>query len=217
MKEFRLINSIHVKRVPIDDRARALYTHGESGERNFYGGVHPQPNSLTTDKILYTFYPKSAKAMGVLIFLEKFGQEWTLVDEAKLETFTHMGKPVSFYFKEETNGASTSKGTAHVDFADKPRETPFSPKKEPTKRKSELDTSESKGHLGGFGPIGPGGSSGSKRFTSMMGFPTGKGTIKYPRKTRPSNFQKWIKKYNGVGDPFDHLATFNHNTCKYIG
>ena len=111
--------------------------------------------------------------MGVLIFLDKSGQEWTLTDEAELETFTYMGKPVSFYFKKETNGASTSKGTAHVDFADKPRETPLSPKKEPTKSKSKFDTSGSKGHLGGFGPTGPGG---SKRFTSIMGFPTGKET-----------------------------------------
>ena len=144
MGKFRLTNSIHVKRVPIDDHTRSLYTHGESGERNFYGGVHPQPNSLTTDKTLYTFYPKSAKAIGVLIFLDKFGQEWTLRDEAELETFTYMGKHVSFYFKKETNGAYTSKGTAHVDFADKPRETPFSPKKEPTKSKSELKHLEAK-------------------------------------------------------------------------
>lgn len=41
-----------------------------------------------------------------------------------------------------------------------------------------------------------------------MGFPTGKETTEYPRKTRPSNFQKWAKKYNGSGDPYDHLATF---------
>ena len=98
-------------------------------------------------------------------------------------------------------GHPLQKGTAHVDFADKHRETPFSPKKEPTKSKSEFETSGSKGHLGGFGPIGPGGSAGSKRFTSMMGFPTGKGTTEYPQKTRPSNFQNWVKKYNGSGGP----------------
>ena len=103
------------------------------------------------------------------------------MDEAKLETLTHMGKPVSFYFKEETNGASTSKGTAHVDFSNKPRESPFSPKKEPTKRKSEFETFGSKGHLGGSGPTRPGGSFGSKKFEE------------FARKTRPSNFQKWVK------------------------
>ena len=27
-------------------------------------------------------------------------------------------------------------------------------------------------------------------------------------KTRPSHFQKWVKKYNGSGDPYGHLASF---------
>ena len=27
-------------------------------------------------------------------------------------------------------------------------------------------------------------------------------------KTRPSNFQKWVKKFSGSGDPYDHLASF---------
>lgn len=38
LKEFRLINSFQVKRVLIDDEARALYTHKESGEETFMGG-----------------------------------------------------------------------------------------------------------------------------------------------------------------------------------
>ena len=29
-----------------------------------------------------------------------------------------------------------------------------------------------------------------------------------PREVRPSNFQKWVKKFNGLGDPYDHLASF---------
>ena len=28
-------------------------------------------------------------------------------------------------------------------------------------------------------------------------------------KTRPSHFQKWVTKFSGSGDPYDHLATFN--------
>ena len=27
-------------------------------------------------------------------------------------------------------------------------------------------------------------------------------------KTRPSHFQKWVKKFGGSGDPYDHLASF---------
>ena len=49
---------------------------------------------------------------------------------------------------------------------------------------------------------------GSKHFGSMGDFPFGKARTKHPRKTRPSNFQKWVKKYNGSGDSYDSLATF---------
>ena len=42
----------------------------------------------------------------------------------------------------------------------------------------------------------------------MGGFPLGRPPIDYPRKTRPLNIQKWVKKYNGLGDPYDHLASF---------
>ena len=28
------------------------------------------------------------------------------------------------------------------------------------------------------------------------------------RKVRPSDFQKWVKKFNGTSDPYDHLANF---------
>ena len=29
-----------------------------------------------------------------------------------------------------------------------------------------------------------------------------------PRRVRPADFQKWVKKFNGTGDPYDHLASF---------
>ena len=43
----------------------------------------------------------------------------------------------------------------------------------------------------------------------MGGIPLGKPLVEYPRKTRPSNFQKWVKKYNGLGEPYAHLVSFN--------
>ena len=30
-----------------------------------------------------------------------------------------------------------------------------------------------------------------------------------PRKVRPLDFQKWVKKFNGMGDPYHHLANFH--------
>ena len=37
--------------------------------------------------------------------------------------------------------------------------------------------------------------------------PTGAGGVVTRGKTRPSHFQKWVKKFNGLGDPYDHLAS----------
>ena len=41
LNELRLINSLRVHRVPIDDDSKDLYVHEEKGQRNFYGGSHP--------------------------------------------------------------------------------------------------------------------------------------------------------------------------------
>ena len=45
--------------------------------------------------------------------------------------------------------------------------------------------------------------------------PRGEVSGYFPRKTsfdhrrvRPANFQKWVKKYNGSGDPYDQFASF---------
>ena len=70
--------------------------------------MHSLPHTLTPDKILYTFYPKNTKDVGVLIFLDKYGQEWTLLNEKELETYQHMGVPVTFYFKGEIENEELS-------------------------------------------------------------------------------------------------------------
>ena len=47
-----------------------------------------------------------------------------------------------------------------------------------------------------------------KTMGAMGSHAFGKAPHEYPRKTRPSNFQKWVKQYSGSGDPYDHLAYF---------
>ena len=66
---------------------------------------------------------------------------------------------------------------------------------------------------GGLGESGESGLGGSKR---TPGFPcrgdskgaSGKSTPDSSRRVRPSQFQKWVKKYNWSADPYDHVATF---------
>ena len=67
----------------------------------------------------------------------------------------------------------------------------------------------SSGHPATKVPIGPTPIRSSLTPLITLGFrPTGAGGVVTRGKTRPSHFQKWIKKFNGSGDPYDHLASF---------
>ena len=112
------MNSPRVMRVPIDDDPKALYTHIEDGERNFYGGHHLKAHTLALEKNIYNFSPRSTKVIGVLVLQDKYGQKWKLLDHKELETHQHLGVLVSPYFKEDmdTIGLGTSKGSPHVGF-----------------------------------------------------------------------------------------------------
>ena len=72
-KDMCLIKSLRVNRVPIDDNAKALYSKEEGKELSFYLGYHPKPHTLTHEKTLYIYYPRSSKAVGILVFLDKYG------------------------------------------------------------------------------------------------------------------------------------------------
>ena len=81
-----LINSLWVTRVPIDDNVKVLYSQKQGKEWNFYLGHHPKPHTLSMEKTLYVFHPRSSKVVGILVFLNKYGQEWTLIDEKEINT-----------------------------------------------------------------------------------------------------------------------------------
>ena len=67
----------------------------------------------------------------------------------------------------------------------------------------------SSGHPATGVPIRPPPTSSLHTPLTTMGFRPSGGTGAPMRgKTRPSHFQKWVKKYNGVGDPYNHLASF---------
>ena len=67
----------------------------------------------------------------------------------------------------------------------------------------------SSGHLAIKVPIGPLPLASSHTPLITLGFRLG-GSIGVPtrHKTRPSYFQKWVNKFNGSRDPYDHVAYF---------
>ena len=58
-------------------------------------------------------------------------------------------------------------------------------------------------------PIGPTPIRSSHTPLITSGFrPTRVGGVVTRGKTRPSHFKKWVKKFSGIGDPYDYLASF---------
>ena len=206
-REYKLFNSARVKRVPIDDPTKGLYTQLHEGERNFYEGDNSLTHPLTPEKTLYSFCPKSSKAVAFVLFLDKYGKEWNLLDDKGLEAHQHLGRPVSQYFKEDKDsvGGNASSDTHKDQVKTPPQSRPKDHRKEGDK---STHTHGDSGHSGHRGPNGPKGSFGSRHVNFMGGPPTRGAPMEHPRRTRPSNFQKWVKKYNGSGDPYDHLASF---------
>ena len=98
-------------------------------------------------------------------------------------------------------------GALHVSFPPLKPETTSLPRAE-TRHKKSMPIFADSGHMRSHGPPRHEGSYGSKLFAPMGGSSFGKPPVEYPRRTRPSNFQKWVKKYNGSRDPYDHLASF---------
>ena len=123
-EDMHLINSLRVTRVPMNENAKALYSREEGKETNFYLGHHLKSHTLILEKTLYVFYPRSSKAVGILVFLDIYAQEWSLIKDIKLHTLQHLGIPISYCYMKEggLRGMEPSRGAPHVSFP------PFKPK-----------------------------------------------------------------------------------------
>ena len=191
LEDMHLINSLRVTRVAKDDNAKALYSREERKELSFYLSYHPKPHTLTLEKTLYVFYPRSCEAAGILVFLDRYGQEWTLIGDRELHTLQHLGILLSYYYMKEGGpkgmGMVPSRGAPHVSFPPFKLDVTSLPRVESRQQKS-MPTFANSGHMRSHGPTRHIGSFGSKFFTPMGGFPHGKPFVEYPKKTRPSNF-----------------------------
>ena len=90
----RLINSIWFKRVPIDDATKALYKREDAGSEFFYLRDFPPLQCLTKDKVLYVYVNTHAEVKRSVLFLDKFGIEWSMRLEAEIKELTFLGTPV---------------------------------------------------------------------------------------------------------------------------
>ena len=221
----RLVNSIGTRRILIDDSTKALYKRDDGSTEFFYIHHYPPEYSLSEEKILYVFLNPMNNTPQPVMFLDKYGLEWKLMLESDLRGITALGVPIVKARPE----ASTSGFTFRTPMA-VPRPTPSAPPIHTARPVTSTHhvsfakdggmprpigseaTHATSGHPASRVPTGPLPTSslhppmvstGSKHEGSLGG---GR------NKTRPSHFQKWVKKFSGSGDPYDHLASFKQIT-----
>ena len=143
-----------------------------------------------------------------IAFVDKYEQEWIFMLREDVKEYTYKGIPIIWLGKESEDKLKDKPKVSFLDI-------PISPKREDRRRSVGSMEPKVLGSpcTGGIGESGESDLGGSKR-TSVFPRPRdskgalGKSTPELSRKVRPSQFWKWVKKYNGSADPYDHLAPF---------
>lgn len=186
--------------------------------------------------ILYVFKCILPGQPEMVLILDKLGQEWRELKLDEVKTFTYLGVPVTGIDKGKGIAGEKNESYVHPLFSSSNpyATTDFSFKMPPYAtfpegpKVSFFDTNSIPGGKHGFkreGSTHTHATSGVKAtkvptdplkpystFTPSMsaGFrPGSRASWDSTRsKVKPTNFQKWVKKFNGSGDPYDHLASF---------
>ena len=224
---YKLVNSMWTQRVPIDDNTKAVYKREDTGTEFFYLRDNPPEYSLEADKALYVYVQTSMTRGGMpTIFLDKFGFEWSLLLESEVGGITFMGNPISRFggvgirtppsILRPTYSASSMPlpGPTPRPTASGPRVSFLRGNARPSvppgfRPLGSVNTHAMSGHPASKGPTRPLSTSLFHAPLGSTGFRPGGSPWETPRsKVRPSHFQKWVKKFSGAGDPYDHLASF---------
>lgn len=161
-------------------------------------------------KILYVFFreelidPVSAK------FVDKDGVEYELVNGLDVHRYTFQGTPIVVTMPPPVRKEK------HNNSKDQVRSSPpvrYEGMGSYATTPVQINTSEPRGAISWFETPRMGPTRSFHVANKFSGFPKGEGVPKFEdnsRRVRPSQFQKWVRKYDGSGDPYDHLASFKH-------
>ena len=91
----RLINSIWVQRVLIDDKTKVLYKREETLSEFYYLRHSSLDCTITEDKILYVFVEMNLGEYRDVIFLDKYNLKWDLMLSRDIGGLTYQGMPLA--------------------------------------------------------------------------------------------------------------------------
>ena len=91
----RLVNSIKVRSVPMDDPNLGVYQRDNHGKISYLQTLYPNPNILTKEKTLYIFWLLHQLTLDPdVLYQDKFGAEYKRVKKKIEGTYTFKGVPL---------------------------------------------------------------------------------------------------------------------------
>ena len=120
---FRLVNSIHVRRVLLDDTTKVLYKRTDEEAEFYYLRSRVPENMVTDQKILYVYTRVPLTEGQNMMMLDKYGLEWEMLLPGEVRELTYMGMSIVKGSKE----VGTSSETMGRRLSPLPMPTPSAP------------------------------------------------------------------------------------------
>ena len=231
LDDMKLINTIRVRHRPVDDPSMEVYVRDTDEFFHCYFTRYIDPSTIEKKKILYVYLEGGFSKLTTPLFVDKYGVVFETMEMTAARGLTWQGNVILEFLAAAASSMEAEKGSHQTGMAP-PRPETHRTTKFVGSKATAIPTMGApsaplepgfRGHsafeMGKMGPTahgvpkepiytlgGP-----TKRKTSSIdktvGFMPGRPTHE-SRKVRPSNFQKWVKKFNGTGDPYDHVASF---------
>ena len=226
--ELKLLNALKVIHIPKDDPNMALYKRETDKTKQCYFARNPPPHSVVKDKVLYVYLRISPTMIVTPMFFDKHAILYEPMDNKEVQDLTSHGMPIpelapmvtmSSLPRKNVNDKRGLDGLMY-DSSKAASSRPGAKSGEklvpiawPLPTKNPISTFE---HHDGVAAhevptFTPHTTRPTERMLNSREEPSahflGQSSSE-PRKARPSDFQKWFKKFNGTNDPYDHLASF---------
>ena len=94
LEGFRLVNSIHVQRVLLDDTTKVLYKRTDEEAEFYYLRSRVPEHMVIEQKILYVYTRVPLIEYQNMMMLDRYGLEWEMLLPGEVKDLNYMGMPI---------------------------------------------------------------------------------------------------------------------------
>ncbi|MCO5553329.1 hypothetical protein L7F22_006850 [Adiantum nelumboides] len=213
----KLLNTLKVHIIHSDNPSITLYVYKTAKTQNCYFTKNYDPSTIHNEKMMYVFLEGLLSMTTAPLYVDKYGIKYELMERRVAQGLTWQGLPIPELapgFASSIGAGVISPQRSEIRKPERLEKPALSAPPMPMLHAAtfNLDKMGSATNLEPFRPT-------FQTPTVQIRIPHGDMSAQFPgrqlfnqRRVRPSDFQKWVNKFNGMGDPYDHLAIFKQTT-----